>query len=286
MIISRPMISFCWLPPDRACAATSGPGVRTSKAAMSSRVLSRAPLRLSQKPWREYGSLVWWPHMAFSHRGAGSSRAPAVTVLGDVADTGLAALAHRPVADVGALQEDAAPHQRADAQQRFHHLDLAVALHAGHPEDLALADLQVDAPHDLALVVVDDDEVPHLQSNRFLGRARLGARLGKLRADHQLRQVPGGDLVRRDRSDGSSGAQHRDGVGDFQHLVEFVVDEDDRFAAGAHVAHVAEQLLHLVGHQHGRGLVEDEDPGTPEQHLDDLHALALSNPRFSTGSSR
>src|SRR5690606_28380750 len=38
--------------------------------------------------------------------------------------------------------------------------------------------------------------------------------------------------------------------------------------------HVAEQLLDLVGHQHRGRLVEDEDPGAPEEHLDDLVPLS------------
>ena len=70
--ISRPTISFCWLPPDNANAETSTPGVRTSKSWTTSRVRSVAPRRSTQKPC-SYGSHVWWPSIVFSHSGLGRS---------------------------------------------------------------------------------------------------------------------------------------------------------------------------------------------------------------------
>ena len=48
--ISRPTISFCWLPPDRAWAATSMPGVRTSKPSATSAARPFIPARLSHGP--------------------------------------------------------------------------------------------------------------------------------------------------------------------------------------------------------------------------------------------
>ena len=40
---------------------------------------------------------------------------------------------------------------------------------------------------------------------------------------------------------------------------------------------VAEQFVDLLRHQHGGGLVEDEDLGAAVQHLQDLHPLTLSH---------
>jgi hypothetical protein len=42
----------------------------------------------------------------------------------------------------------------------------------------------------------------------------------------------------------------------------------------------SEQVVDLVGNEHRRGLVEDEDAGAPEEHLDDLDALALADPEI------
>ena len=58
LLISRPTISFCWLPPDSARASTSGPGVRTSYSLMIRSVSLRAkPLSIS--PYFSMGGRLW-----------------------------------------------------------------------------------------------------------------------------------------------------------------------------------------------------------------------------------
>ena len=52
-IISLPTISFCWLPPDSAKAATSGPGVRTSNSSMISSVRCRDAPPIDEEVPRE-----------------------------------------------------------------------------------------------------------------------------------------------------------------------------------------------------------------------------------------
>ena len=78
------------------------------------------------------------------------------------------------------------------------------------------------------------------------------------------------------RGDGAALAQDGDGVGVAEHLVELVGDEDDRLALSLEVAQVAEQLVHLVRHEHRRRFVEDEDLGASEEDLEDLDPLALT----------
>ena len=51
----------------------------------------------------------------------------------------------------------------------------------------------------------------------------------------------------------------------------------DRLALGLEVLEVAEQLVDLVGHEHRRRLVEDEDLRPAEQHLEDLDPLPLTD---------
>ena len=72
-LISRPTISFCWLPPEREAAVTSMPGVRTSYSRTIRAVSSRAAPRLSRPPL-VLGCSVTWPRMRFSQSGASSSR--------------------------------------------------------------------------------------------------------------------------------------------------------------------------------------------------------------------
>ncbi|CAM5669941.1 hypothetical protein SGLAM104S_02438 [Streptomyces glaucescens] len=72
-LISRPTISFCWLPPDREAAVTSMPGVRTSYSVTIRRVSAWAAFGSSQTPLA-LGVSVTWPRMRFSQRGASRSR--------------------------------------------------------------------------------------------------------------------------------------------------------------------------------------------------------------------
>ena len=46
------------------------------------------------------------------------------------------------------------------------------------------------------------------------------------------------------------------------------------------LAQVVEERVDLLGHQHGGGLVEDEDLGAAVEHLEDLHALPLADPEI------
>ena len=74
-------------------------------------------------------------------------------------------------------------------------------------------------------------------------------------------------------ADDPASADDRDPVGDLEDLVQLVADEDDAVALGGEAAQDREDLLRLLGRQHGRGLVEDEDPGFAIERLEDLDTL-------------
>ena len=63
-----------------------------------------------------------------------------------------------------------------------------------------------------------------------------------------------------------------------EHLVELVRDEEDGEPLGLELAQVVEQLVDLLRHEHGGGLVEDEDPGAAVEDLEDLDPLPLADP--------
>ena len=77
----------------------------------------------------------------------------------------------------------------------------------------------------------------------------------------------------RDDAGDSAVAEHGDRLRDLEHLFELVADEDRRLAVGREVADDAEQALRLLGRQHGRGLVEDQDVCAAEQRAQDLDPL-------------
>ena len=163
---------------------------------------------------------------------------------------------------------------RAEAEDHIDQLGLAVALHASDADHLATADLDVDAlEQGTTADAVEADTFD--RELDLVGHRRLtGLRCGQLAAHHQLGQLAGRDDLRVDRGDRAPGPQDRDRVGDLQHLVELVGDEQDRLALGLQLPQVGEELLDLLGHEDGRRLVEDQDAGTPEEDLDDLDPLA------------
>ena len=161
---------------------------------------------------------------------------------------------------------------------RLDELALTVAVDARDADDLALPHLQADPVHQLDAALVDNRQIGHGQHR--------GARLAGLfvdlqqhiAADHQPRQLLAGRPLGGQRADHLAAAQHGDPVGDLQHLVQLMGDEDDRRAALRQRADGGEQLLSLLGGEHRRRLVEDQHLGTPVERLQDLDPLLLGHP--------
>ena len=92
-------------------------------------------------------------------------------------------------------------------------------------------------------------------------------------ADHQLGEVLLVGLGRDPLADDLAAPDDRDPVGDLEHLVELVADEDDAVALGGEPPQDLEDLLGLLRRQHGGRLVEDEDPRVAVERLEDLDPL-------------
>ena len=109
-------------------------------------------------------------------------------------------------------------------------LALAVGVDAGEADDLARAHLEVDAAHGGQPAVVDHVQVAHLEHR--LARRVLGLLDPQqhVAADHQRGQAALGRALGRHRVDLLAAPQDRHAVGDVEHLVELVRDEDDRRA--------------------------------------------------------
>ena len=67
--------------------------------------------------------------------------------------------------------------------------------------------------------------------------------------------------------------EHGDSVGDAEHLVEPVADEQHGDATAAQPVHLVEQSVDLMGRQRGGRLVHDQHPGVERDRLGDLHRL-------------
>src|SRR5690606_10165890 len=99
-------------------------------------------------------------------------------------------------------------------------------------------------------------------------------RAGRLAADLNLGELPGGGLGGHRGADGGAAADDGDLVGDGEDLAQLVGDEDDRQALGLQLAEVVEEGVHLLRDQDGGGLVEDQGGRAAVEDLEDLHALA------------
>ena len=117
-----------------------------------------------------------------------------------------------------------------------------------------------------------------------ISRTRRGLRrlhpLGRQRrhahADHRLDELAVVHRVGRDAlEDAAPAAQDREAVCHLARLAELVRDHQDREAAAAELVHLREEPVRLLGREHARRLVEDEDPGAGDEHLRDLDLLLL-----------
>ena len=154
---------------------------------------------------------------------------------------------------------------------------LAAALHAGHTQDAAGAQIQADAVQHGDAVLVHAGKPPHPEHRLPLFQGRLLNGLHRVAAHHQAGDVAGRQLFH------LIGAHHlarpHDGqpVADGLHLVDLVGDKDDGVPALFQKQKLLEQLLRLLGGQHGRGLVQDDQVGVAVKAFEDLHLLFLAH---------
>ena len=166
----------------------------------------------------------------------------------------------------------------AQPGDRVDELALAVAVDAGDADDLARAHVEGDAADGLEPALVAHLQVLDAEDRvARLRRRPLVDAQQHLAPDHERREAVLGRALARHGLDRLAAPQNRDPVGDVEHLVELVRDEDDRLALGLERAQDREQLVRLLRRQHGRGLVEDEDVGAAVERLQDLHALLLAD---------
>ena len=126
--------------------------------------------------------------------------------------------------------------------------------------------------------VVAHVEVVDLEQHVALrARRRLLDAQQHLAPDHHPREPGLRRAFARDRVDRLAAPQNRDPVGDLEHLVQLVADEDDRHALADERAQDLEELARLLRRQDGRRLVEDQDVRRAVERLQDLDPLLLAD---------
>ena len=233
---SRAITTFCWLPPEselaereRAAAAHVELVDQAAAPARSSRFGKSQPNRAIRR------LVVVVQRDVLGEREVEHEPAP-VAVLGDVADPGVEHPPRRSVPlDRRAADRDRTLLDRARSPVIASiKLGLAVAVDAGDRDDLAAAHVEGDAAHLLEPAVVEHVEVVELE--RDLARRapascrRAGAPRGRpssARATSSVAPSRGTVSIR------LAAAEDGDPVGDLEHLVQLVADEDDRLSPRA-----------------------------------------------------
>ena len=176
-----------------------------------------------------------------------------------------------------ALAEDGAAGDGLKAGDGLAEFLLAAAGNARHAEDLAGGDGKVDVVQRLDAVFIDDGEVVYVQHRRVA--QGVGAMDGEVhrRATMRSVQFAGGGLLRVHRADAVALAEDGDAVGDVQHLVELVGDDDDGAASSRILRRMATRAVDLLRGKHGGGLVQHQRARAAVKHLEDLHGLLLAD---------
>ena len=166
----------------------------------------------------------------------------------------------------------------AQAGDRVDQLRLAVRVDAGEAEDLAGADGEAHVANGLEPAVVEDRAGSPPRAAPSPGCAAvLSTRSSTSRPTIIFARpssvAPVADTVSTSLPRRSVG----DPVGDLEHLVELVRDEDDRLPLRLERSDDLEELLRLLRREHCGRLVEHEDLGTAVERLQDLDALLLAD---------
>ena len=168
----------------------------------------------------------------------------------------------------------------AESDEGLDELVLAVSCDSGDAEDLTRPHLEVDATNHLRPTVVRDVQAAHLQGH--VRRMRLATVDGQLNlaTDHQLGQVVLVGLrgMRWPTTRPRRMTVIRSAISSTSYSLWLM--KTMLRPLGGETAQKDEDLLGLLGRQHRRRLVEDEDARLAIERLEDLHPLL---PRRRTG---
>ena len=160
-----------------------------------------------------------------------------------------------------AAERERATIRRTHAEQQLGQRLLPVAGDPGDRDDLAGAQVEVDAAQPRAAPGPRDRDATQRADQvawGFVTSARRALR-GRDRApDHQRRERRLARVLRADGRDQLAAAQHRHAVRDAQHFVELVADEDHAEALRDELLQRAEQADDFGWREHRGRLVEDQ----------------------------
>ena len=126
-------------------------------------------------------------------------------------------------------------------------------------------------------ILVHHHQVPYLNQG-FLWTGRLLLHIqDNVPANHKAGDILLRNLFHLMHPHGGPAAYDGNPAAYLLNLLKLMGNEYDCISIVPQVQKLIKQFLGLLGRQHGRGLVQDQDPGPAEQRLKDLYLLLLSN---------
>ena len=267
--------TFCWLPPESDWMGCSVDPMRTRRRSTRSAIARRSGPRPTT-PARASLRRIWT--VALARTLSTGNRASPSPVAAEQDDPG----AQRPERRVPLVRRSAARRAAGcalDARERAQELHLAVALGARDPEDLPLPHDEVDRAEALAA------QARHREHDLGLLGQRAPLREGDLQRapDHE-----GDESLLRDRRGlerplADAVAEHRDAVGDREHLGQPVAHVHDADALARLLEHERVEVLDRLRAERGRRLVEEQHLRPRQQRLRDLEELPLGERERARG---
>ena len=202
----------------------------------------------------------------------------ALAILRDVTDSGVRGLARSRTRDVGAVQLDVPGRRRPHAGQG---LDSSLCPLPSTPAiaTISPACTSIDSPR-----TASRPRSSRTQRSCTASILSPGCAAPRVTSSSTARPTissarpPSVGACALQRRDLLAPTQDRDPVGDLEHLVQLVRDQDDRRPPRDQRAQDGEELVDLLRRQHGGRLVEDQHARIAVERLEDLDALLLTDP--------
>ena len=170
----------------------------------------------------------------------------ALAILRDVAETVVEVFAGTSARDVDACQLDRPGRRSSEASDGVHEFGLAVSVDAGDADDLSACTVERHAPHLLDASVVTDSQVldpeQRLTDSTGLFSTRSSTSRPTMSRASRSSVAPAAGTVSTFLP-----SQDRDSVGDLEHFVQLVGDEDDRHPLALEAREDAEELAASCG---------------------------------------